>query len=98
MRCEPPPKLDGPWLYFRGSTATAAKTAIHLHIDNMFTTYSESVLDFTDHAGNLSSADATRLLADHGFTWDDVHACNNGVSWSHLEDRNAEALLAWLGY
>jgi hypothetical protein len=64
----------------------------------MHLTYSESVLDFTDHNGNLSSADATKLLADHGFTWSDVHAFNNGVSWSHLEDGNAEALLAWLGY
>jgi hypothetical protein len=48
--------------------------------------------------GNLSAADATELLAEHGFTWDDVHAFNNGVSWAHLEDCNAEALLAWLGY
>jgi hypothetical protein len=61
-------------------------------------TYEESVLSYADMAGNLSSADATKLLADHGFTWDDVHAFNNGVSWSHLEDGNAAALLAWLGY
>ena len=27
-----PRKLD-PWLYSKGSTATAAKTAIHLHLD-----------------------------------------------------------------
>ena len=67
------------------------------HLNNVFT-YRLSVLDFTDHNGNLTSADATKVLADHGFTWDDVHACNNGVSWSHLEDNNAEALLAWLGY
>jgi hypothetical protein len=69
----------------------------NLHLNNVFT-YRLHVLDFTDHNGNLSSADATKVLADHGFTWDDVHACNNGVSWSHLEDNNAEALLAWLGY
>ena len=38
LRCEPPRKLD-PWLYSKGSTATAVKTAIHLHIDNMDNTY-----------------------------------------------------------
>jgi len=69
-----------------------------LHIDNMFTTYSESVLDFTDHDGNLSHGDAAKLLADHGQTMDDVYADNHGVSWLHLDARNAEALLAWLGY
>ena len=63
-----------------------------------YLTYEESVHDFTDHEGNLSRADATRLLADHSFTWDDVHADNHGVSWAHLEAGNAEALLAWLGY
>jgi hypothetical protein len=64
----------------------------------MFCTYSESVLDFTDHNGNLSRADATQLLADHSFTWADVYADHHGVSWCHLDERNAEALLAWLGY
>lgn len=105
MRCEPPPKLHpitatvDRWLYSRGSTATAAKTADpNLHIDNMFTTYSESVLDFADHDGNLSHGDAAKLLADHGCCLDDVYADNHGVSWLHLDARNAEALLAWLGY
>ena len=65
---------------------------------HMYATYEDQVLDHADHCGNLTAADATKLLSDHGFTWDDVHACNNGVSWSHLEDCNAEALLAWLGY
>jgi hypothetical protein len=64
----------------------------------MFTTYSESVLDFADHVGNLSHGDAAKLLADHGQTMDDVYADNHGVSWLHLDARNAEALLAWLGY
>jgi hypothetical protein len=62
------------------------------------TTYSESVLDYADHLGNLSRADASRLLADHSFTWADVYADHHGVSWAHLEDRSASALLAWLGY
>jgi hypothetical protein len=64
----------------------------------MTCTYAESVLDFTDHHGNLSHGDATRLLADHGFTLDDLYADNHGVSWVALDERNAEALLAWLGY
>jgi hypothetical protein len=64
----------------------------------MFTTYEESVLDFADMAGNLSHGDASKLLADHGFTLDDVYADNHDVSWCHLDARNAEALLAWLGY
>lgn len=62
------------------------------------TTYEDAVLDFTDHYGNLSRADATRLLAEHGFTWADVYADHHGVSWVALDERNAEALLAWLGY
>jgi hypothetical protein len=64
----------------------------------MFTTYEESVLDFADHAGNLSHGDTSKLLADHGFTLDDVYADNHDVSWCHLDARNAVALLAWLGY
>jgi hypothetical protein len=64
-----------------------------------YLTYEDSVLAAADpETGNLSPKDATELLAEHGFTWADVHASNNGVSWSHLEDCNAEALLAWLGY
>jgi hypothetical protein len=64
----------------------------------MTCTYAESILDFTDHNGNLSHADAARLLADHGFALDDLYADNHGVSWVALDERNAKALLAWLGY
>lgn len=64
----------------------------------MTTTYAESVLDYADHHGNLSRADAVQLLADHGFTLDDLYEDNHGVSWCRLDERNGEALLAWLGY
>jgi hypothetical protein len=60
--------------------------------------YEESVIDHADENGCLSHNDATRLLTDHGFTMEDVYADNNGVSWVALDSRNAEALLAWLGY
>ena len=60
--------------------------------------YEESVLSYADMAGNLTHADAAKLLGDHGFSIDDIYAENNGVSWQHLDARNAEALLAWLGY
>jgi hypothetical protein len=55
-------------------------------------------LSYADMAGNLTHADAAKLLGDHGFTIDDIYAESNGVSWAHLDGRNAEALLAWLGY
>jgi hypothetical protein len=61
-------------------------------------TYEESVLSYADMAGNLTHADAAKLLGDHGFSINDIYAENNGVSWAHLDARNAEALLAWLGY
>jgi hypothetical protein len=60
--------------------------------------YEESVIDHADDDGNLTHNDATRLLSDHGFTLDDLYADNNGVSWVALDARNAQALLAWLGY
>lgn len=60
--------------------------------------YEDSVLDAADENGNLSYNDAQRLLNEHGFTLDDVYAENNGVSWVALDERNAEALLHWLGY
>ena len=60
--------------------------------------YSDSVLEAADDDGNLSRADAVRLLADHSMTLNDVYADNHGVSWVALDTRNAEALLAWLGY
>jgi hypothetical protein len=61
-------------------------------------TYEESVMSYADMAGNLTHADAAQLLGDHGFSIDDIYAENHGVSWAHLDARNAEALLAWLGY
>ena len=35
----------------------------------MFTSYEDSVLAAADEHGNLSYADATRLLKDHGTDW-----------------------------
>jgi hypothetical protein len=64
----------------------------------MYLTYEESVLDAADENGNLSYNDAQRLLKEHSFTLDDVYSDNHGVSWVALDERNAEALLAWLGY
>jgi hypothetical protein len=64
----------------------------------MLYTYEDSVIDAADDAGRLSHADAERLLKEHGFTLDDVYEDNHGVSWVALDERNAEALLAWLGY
>ena len=61
-------------------------------------TYEDSVLDHANEQGNLSHTIATKLLSDHGFTLDDIYENNNGVSWVALDARNAEALLAWLGY
>ena len=60
--------------------------------------YEDSVQACADEHGNLTSGDASKLLAEHGFTLDDMYADNHGVSWAHLDARNAEALLAWLGY
>lgn len=64
----------------------------------MFFTYEDSVLDAADDSGNLSAADAQKLLREHGFTIDDLYEDNHGVSWVALDERNAEALLEWLGY
>lgn len=64
----------------------------------MYCTYEDSVLDVADDDGNLNRTDAVKLLAEHGFTLDDIYADNHGVSWVALDARNAEALLAWLGY
>lgn len=64
----------------------------------MFCTYEDSVLDAADENGNLSYADASKLLSEHGFSLDDIYADSHGVSWVALDERNAEALLAWLGY
>ena len=64
----------------------------------MLFSYEDSVLDAADDDGNLSRADAAQLLAEHGFTLDDLYADSHGVSWVGLDARNAQALLAWLGY
>ena len=64
----------------------------------MYVCYEDSVLAAADEAGCLSYADAQRLLKEHGFTLDDVYEDNHGVSWVALDERSAEALLAWLGY
>ena len=64
----------------------------------MFTTYEDSVIAHANDDGNLSRNDAIKLLSDHGFSLDDMYEDNHGVSWAHLDARNAEALLAWLGY
>ena len=63
-----------------------------------FCTYEESVLDHADHNGNLSHGDALALLAEHGFTLADTYEDDHGVSPVALDERNADALLAWLGY
>ena len=64
----------------------------------MIATYEDSVLAAADDNGNLSYADATKLLQEHGFTLDDIYADSQGVDPVALDARNAEALLAWLGY
>ena len=63
----------------------------------MFTT-EDFVLSLADEDDNLSGKDAARLLAEHGFTMDDVYADPGDISHFHLDARNAQALLAWLGY
>ena len=52
----------------------------------MYTTYEESVLRYADNDGNLSLKVAKQLLEEHGFSLFDTN------------ERNAEALLEWLGY
>jgi hypothetical protein len=64
----------------------------------MNATYEESVLSYADGNGNLTRADAVQLLGEHGFTLNDLYEDDHGVSQVHLDERNAEALLAWLGY
>ena len=61
-------------------------------------TYEDSVLEAADDNGNLSYTDACRLFSEHGATFDEIYSDNHGVSWVALDARNAEALLAWLGY
>jgi len=64
----------------------------------MYCSYEDSVIDAADDQGNLSYRDAKRLLADHGFTLEDTYEDDHDVSKVALDERNAEALLAWLGY
>ncbi|MAC71293.1 MAG: hypothetical protein CMP84_13970 [Gammaproteobacteria bacterium] len=64
----------------------------------MFTSYAESVLDTADEQGNLSYADAQRLLGEHGSSIEDTYADNHWVCPVFLDERNAQALLNWLGY
>jgi hypothetical protein len=64
----------------------------------MYFCYEDSVLAAADENGNLSYAQAQRLLADHGETLDGIYEDNRGISWVALDERNAEALLQWLGY
>jgi hypothetical protein len=60
--------------------------------------YEDSVLDHADQAGNLSTADATHLLREHGCTLGDLYEDSHGLNDARLRELNAEALLAWLGY
>jgi len=64
----------------------------------MLITYEESVLDYADQDGNLSRADASQLLQEHGFELADLYADSHDIDPVALDARNAEALLAWLGY
>ncbi len=64
----------------------------------MFLSYEDSVLDAADDAGNLSFADTRKLLSEHGFTLEDLYADSHGVDPVALDERNAEAVLNWLGY
>jgi hypothetical protein len=64
----------------------------------MFTCYEDSVLACADDDDNLSAKDAAKVLAEHGFTMDDVYADPGEISHYSLDARNAHALLAWLGY
>jgi len=64
----------------------------------MYVCYEDSVLGAADNDGNLTFKQATRLLADHGFTLADVYEDDHGVDPVWLDQRNAQALLFWLGY
>ena len=64
----------------------------------MFTSTEDFVLSLADEDDNLSGKDAAKLLAEHGFTMDDVYAEPGDISHFSLDARNCHALLAWLGY
>ena len=60
--------------------------------------FEDSVLQYADQDGNLSLGDAQQLFSQHGFEFEEIYADNHDISWPALDARNAEALLAWLGY
>ena len=64
----------------------------------MFISYEDSVLEAADENGNLSLINAINLLEEHGFTMDDIYEDPGDVSLIALDERNAIALLNWLGY
>jgi hypothetical protein len=65
----------------------------------MFCCYEDSVIAAADEHGNLSYPDACRLLADHGVTWADLYEDPFALSqWPKVQAKNAETLLACLGY
>jgi len=64
----------------------------------MYVCYEDSVLGAADNDGNLTSRQAQRLLADHGFTLSDLYEDDHGVCPVALDSHNAQALLFWLGY
>lgn len=59
----------------------------------MFCTYEESVLEAADDSGNLTGADAARLVEDHGLLPSAAVAELGATGWL-----SAETLLEWLGY
>jgi hypothetical protein len=64
----------------------------------MFNSYEDSVIDAADENGNLSLADAIKLFVEHGERFDNIYVEDRGISMATLDERNAEALLLWLGY
>lgn len=82
----------------RHSPTAASRYPNPPRVQSMYTSYEDSVLAHADEDGNLNRNDTIKLLSDHGFSLDDVYEDNHGVSWVHLDARNADALLAWLGY
>ena len=59
--------------------------------DSFESEYCNSVLDCTDYEGNLSQANALKLLNDHSASYYDfVEDCGH--------DYHANTVLSWLGY
>lgn len=56
------------------------------------------VLNRADRNGNLSTSDACYLLKEHGSSLSDICEDDHGISQALLDQRNAGALLDWLGY